>query len=261
MGISSIENYIVDVNKINIPNEGLGEFLVGYTDGRLSFEWKRAWINLLPIIGNIIFLIYVIAIFIKSQRPIRVLIYKNGFIKQKLNSSGIVKHESVYNFNDLRGLLYYKRRTYTTTYGITRYSCTGVTLSVLDTNNVKEQILKGAYKNENEEEGKYNFYGYAGNTITKLWIQFAVKKFNAEIATKGYGTFPTGKKEIQIGRDFIKVDEIVVKKGKFSYLFDNGYLYLYPEGEKKSKRIGINIAEMYNKEAFLIVAQQLHGIR
>lgn len=52
----------------------------------------------------------------------------------------------------------------------------------------------------------------------------------------------------------------------FSYRFDNGYLYLYPDEGNKSfwkgkKSLSINVASMYNKEIFLAAISQFHGIQ
>lgn len=123
---------------------------------------------------------------------------------------------------------------------------------VLDANNTKVHVLGGAYRNKEEIEGNYNFIGYACNAISDAWNEIALNNFNRELLAKGYATFYTPKKEILVGRNFIKSGDMEIRPG-FSYRFDNGYLYLYPDEGNKSfwkgkKSLSINVASMYNKE-------------
>lgn len=262
---TSIEHYVIDATKINIPDKGLGNFMYGFTEERTPFNWAWIWFNLIPIVGQLIFVLFVISYWMVRSHPQRIFLYQNGFIKQKLGNKGRVKKESVINFLEINGMRYTKTQQYQNTYGIRIYQGTGVTLSVLNSNNIEDKILTGSYRNKHEVDGKYNFIGYACNAIDNTWIPFAINKFNHELSTQGYGTFSTPSGEVLVGKDFIRTKSVVVSSG-FKYSFDNGYLYLYPnaaEGafKQKSKPIAINVAAMYNKEVFLMAISQLHGIR
>lgn len=266
MSITSIDHYTVDPVRVQIPDEGLGEFIVGFTEENKPFNWTNILWNLLPGVGQLFFVGHVLIHWWVKTHPDRILLYKNGFIKQTLDNKGRVKKELTFNFHELNGILFGKTRQYQNIYGIRKYNATNVQLSVLDEHNVKEVILSGSYRNENEIEGNYNFIGYACLAINNAWIQFAIKKFNEEFSSKGYASFSTPNGEVLVGSDFIKANNIVVSSG-FKYSFDNGYLYLYPnaaEGghfKNNSKPVAINVAGMFNKEVFLLAIGQIHGIR
>lgn len=266
MALTSIEHYTLDPESINIPDEGLGEFLYGFTEEKIRFNWANLLWNLLPFAGQAFFLGFVIKHWLIKFHAKRILLYKNGFIKQKLRSKGTIKEESSYDFNDIKGILYAKTRHYQNIYGFTLYKSTVVKLLVLDSNNIEEVVLEGEYRNKKEVDGKYNFIGYTCNAISNVWMEHAIERFNNEITSKGYGTFtcPTG--EILVGRDFIKVNDEIISSG-FKYSFNEGYLYLFPnaaEGghfKQKGQHITINVAGMYNKEVFLMALSQFFGIR
>ena len=266
MSITSIDHYTVDPVRVQIPDEGLGEFIVGFTEENKPFNWTNILWNLLPGAGQLFFVGHVLRHWWVKTHPDRILLYKNGFIKQTLDNKGRVKKELTFNFYELNGVLLGKTRQYQNIYGIRKYNATTVQLSVLDEHNVKEVILSGSYRNENEIEGNYNFIGYACLAINNAWIQFAIKKFNEEFSSKGYASFSTPNGEVLVGSDFIKANNIVVSSG-FKYSFDNGYLYIYPnaaEGghfKNNSKPVVINVAGMFNKEVFLLAIGQIHGIR
>lgn len=266
MSLTSIEHYVVEPRSVSIPDKGLGAFLCGFTEERKPFNWANIWLNLIPGAGQLLFIGHAIRHRWVKSHPDRVLVYQNGFIKQSLDSKGKVKQESIVNFYDIKGVLYAKTRHYQSIYGIKTYNCTTVNLSVLDKNSMKRKILWGSYRNKNEVEGKYNFIGYACNAISDCRLNFAINKFNDEMRSRGYGSFSSPTGEISVGRDFIGVNNTVVSPG-FKYTFNSGYLYLYPnaaEGShfaQKSKPVAINIAGMYDKEAFLMAIGQLHGIK
>lgn len=266
MALTSIKHYVVDANKISIPDKGLGGYVMGFTEENKLFNWANIWWILLPGAGWLFIIGHILRHWWVKSHPDRILLYRKGFIKQSLDSKGRVKKASVINFDEIKGLLYGKTRRYQVIYGIRSYSGTSVNLSILGTNNVKENIITGMYRNENEIDGKYNFVGYACNAISNSWTQFAIDKFNGEFSAKGYGTFATNSGEILVGKDFIKANGIIVSSG-FKYSFDNGWLYLYPNAaesihfKQRSKPVAINVAEMYNKEVFLMAINQLHGIK
>lgn len=266
MNRGTIERYTVNPNSIQIPDEGLGKFIVGYTEENIHFNWSYALWNLFPIAGQIFFIYLFMQYWWTKTHANRILLYENGFIKQKLDGKRRVKKETVYNFNRLNGIHLGKIVHYSVTYGIKRYGGTSVKLTVLNENNVKKEILSGAYRNEYEVENQYNFLGYACHAVNNAWIKFAIQKFNHEFSTNGYATFYIPKGKVLVGSDFIKVNDTVVSSG-FRYSFYNGYLKLYPnaaEGEhfkKRAKTVAINIAKMFNKEVFLMAMDQLHGVK
>ena len=260
-----LEEVLIDVNKVNIPDEGLGNFRFGYTQETVSFNWSCILWNLLPLVGQILFLFHVITYLWTKSHANRILLYEHGFIKQVVDMKGRVKKESVYDFYKINGVKYSKTRQYQNIYGIQRYNCTAVSLHILGSDNAEELIIKGSYRNENELDNQYNFVGYACNSIRSTWLQFAIDKFNKEISTVGYGTFVSKSGRVLVGKEFIQVNDQVVSPG-FKYSFDSGYLYLYPNDEegshfkKKSKSVNINVVEMYNSDVFLMAMQQFFGI-
>lgn len=265
MEITAIENYIVDTNNLTIPDKGLGNYKCGFTEERKPFNLQNIWLNLLPFFGQILFIAHLLRHWWVRTHPCRILLYQNGFIKQSLDSHGNVKKENVFNFSTIKGILNDRVRQFQSIYAIRRYNCTTVKMWVLDANNTKVHVLGGAYRNKEEIEGNYNFIGYACNAISDAWNEIALNNFNRELLAKGYATFYTPKKEILVGRNFIKSGDMEIRPG-FSYRFDNGYLYLYPDEGNKSfwkgkKSLSINVASMYNKEIFLAAISQFHGIQ
>lgn len=265
MALTSIEHYIVNVDRTEIPNKGLGNYVGGFTEENKPFNWANIFLNLIPGAGQLLFVGHVVRHWWVKSHANRILLYENGFIKQTLNGKRSVKKESTHNFNEMNGLLFKKARQYQNIYGFQKYNGTNVELSVLE-NNTKKKILTGTYRNEKDIDGHYNFIGYACNAINNAWLQFALQKFNREYSTQGYGTFSTPNGEVKVGRDFIEANNTIVSSG-FKYAFNNGYLFLYPnaaEGahfKQKSDPIAINVAEMYNKDAFLLAISQIHGIQ
>lgn len=264
MAIYSIDQYLVDADKINIPDEGLGAFIGGLQD-KPQFIWRLLWFNLAIGIGQVFFLLYLLLHWWMKTHPKRVLLYQNGFIKQYVDSRGKVMRQKVVNFSEVKGIRYAKTRNYKSSIFDTTYTGTSVVLSILYLNNSKKKILKGLYHNEEEVDGHYNFIGYACNAINNAWTKYAINRFNQELSLKGYGSFYTRSGDILVGRNFIDVNGTEIKPG-FTYSFEDGRLYLYPNSydvafKKKYKPIVVNVIDMYNQEAFLIAVGQLHGIQ
>lgn len=265
MFTTSIKHYLVHPNKIQIPDEGLGEFVSGYTNENKPFNWTNILWNILPLGGQFMFFLEVGKHWSEKLHPSRILIYKNGFIKQKLDRKKRVIEESIVDFNRINGIMTCRTRHYRLIYGIRKYDYTEVEILVMDDKYMEESVLEGKYKNENEIDGEYNFFGYASNAVSNAWFSFSLDNFNNEYSTKGFGSFSTTEGVVLVGKDFIKVNNDVVSSG-FKYAFDSGRLYLYPnaaEGghfKQKTKPIEINVAEMYNREVFLLAIKQIHGI-
>ncbi|MCM1111113.1 MAG: hypothetical protein NC336_07895 [Clostridium sp.] len=262
-----IEQFVINPDDIQIPDEGLGEFVNGYTEERIPFSKDMILWNLLPGVGQLFFIGYLVKYWMIKKNAERILLYQSGFIHQNLDGKRLVRKENVVNFDDLNGVLVERSRQYQVIYGIRKYVRTDVCLWVSFKNNTKKRILSGSYRNEHEVDGYYNFEGFACNAINNAWMQFAFKRFNDEFAAKGYGSFttPSGE-EVLVGSDFIKIGDTVVSSG-FKYSFDNGTLYLYPNAAEgghfktKSKPVSIYVAEMFNKEVFLTAIAHLHGIK
>lgn len=265
MATTTIEHYLIDANKVQGFDEELGEFICGFSEENKSFIWTNIlWIFCFPF-GPFILLGFAIRYWWVKSHPRRILSFKGGFIRQTLNGRGEVKKERLFNFNKLNGLLCRRTLHYQNIYGFRKYKCTTVELSVLDSDNAKVAILSGSYRNEYEVEGNYNFVGYSCNAINDAWVRFSLQRFNKEFSEKGYGTFITSKGNVFVGKDFIKINGVVVSHG-FKYSFDNGYLYLYPNAAEgahfkyKCKPVAINVSEMYDNEVFLMAMRQIHGV-
>lgn len=263
--MTNIENYLLDVNSIEIPTRKFGDFLSGFSNAHEPFEKKYIWWNLLPIGGQIIFLTYALSHWWARRNPQRILVFKQGFVIQNINAKGMVKSQTEIDFNNIKGMLCDKTRLYTSTYGIRKYNSTSFDISVWLSDNYCQSVLKGSYRNEEEEADKYNCKGYACNAITKSWLEFAIDCFNQEFNTKGFATFYAGGDKVVVAKDYIQVNDTMIYPG-FSYSLNNGYLILYPEGErgsvfKRKKRVVIHVSKMYNKEIFLLMVGREHGIR
>lgn len=263
--MTNIENYLLDVNSIEIPTRKFGDFLSGFSNAHEPFEKKYIWWNLLPIGGQIIFLTYALSHWWARRNPQRILVFKQGFVKQDINARGEVKSQKDIDFNNVKGILCDKTRQYTLIYGIRKYNCTSFDLSVWLSDNYSQSVLTGSYRNESEEADKYNYKGYACNAINNAWLDFAIDRFNQEFSTKGFVTFYAGGDKVVVAKDYIQVNDTMISPG-FTYSLNNGCLILYPEGEKGSvfkrkKRVVIHVAKMYNKEIFLSMVGRLHGIR
>ena len=263
---NKIDVYKLQGYRIKISPTDLGKFLQGYTNERVPFNWKLLLWNLLPIAGTVMFIIFLSQYLWERQRPKRILIFENGFIKQQLTYSGQVRKYNTFKYSDLSGILYEHTRRYQNIYGIRRYITTDIKLSVLDSNNKPTKIFSGTYKNEYEIDGHYNFIGYACNAINNSWLNIAVQRFNNQLSALGYGKFITKNGEVRVNKDFISVNgEYVTSVCKYS--FDNGYLYLYPNENRDSNRkhrsqsVIINISQMYNKEVFLLALNKFYGIK
>ncbi|HBI58071.1 MAG: hypothetical protein OSJ46_02740 [Duncaniella sp.] len=244
----------------------LGHYIEGYTDAREKFNYKNLWWILLPFFGWVMVLFFILGYWLKHIRYWRVAVFENGFLKQTVTRSGRIAEEQIFRFNEIRGISNRVTRRYQSTYGITRYTGTDVSLHVLDNNGNETNFLSGSYRNEHDHPEKYNMEGYAVNAIVKAWYPVSIDNFNREMDEKGYGTFVSGGNEIQVGKGFLRAGQNHVS-GHFRYGVDSGFLTIQPENEDgahfsgKLKAFSININEMYNSQAFCTAAAQLLGIK
>lgn len=266
MDTSSIEHFRIDTSKTPVPDRGLGEYICGFTEEHLRFKWLRLLWILIPILGLIMVLWYVIKYWWDTWHPRRAMIYKNGFVIQNLDRKGNVKNEQEVNFYMITGLMIQKTHQYRLIYGFEKYDHTDVVLSILDADGNSRVILNGYYQNKNEKSDRYNFAGYICNAIKQAWADVAINLFNREISDKGYATFHTPTDEVLVGPDFIKAGGVIVSSG-FKYSFSNGFLTLYPNAAESSHfrqqadPVNISVADMYNNDVFLMAVNKFHGIK
>lgn len=258
--------FTVDPAAVLIPDEGLGNFRSGFTEERIRFKLSSIFWNIVPFAGQVIFLSSLFQFLWLKTHSRRVLLYEHGFIRQTLNFRREVKKETVFRYDGLKGMLLSKTRRYTSTYGIRKYGSTSVSLTILDSDNVRKNLISGSYRNENEKDDDYSFAGHVCHAINKDWLDRALFNFNDELVRKGYGSFVTSKGEVRVGKDFINVGNEYVSGG-FRYSFEDGNLYLFPDMEenakfkRKKRTVTINVSGMYNKEIFLMALNQFHGVR
>lgn len=233
MGKSIKEKYLIDPSKIMIPDENLGTFIEGYQE---------------------------FAFFNKN----RVLIYENGFIVQEVRFKEILE-EYVFNYSGLKEISVTKTRIYKENYHSRVYQETSVEVNARGVDKQEYEVAKGLYKDEHEKKADHGFIGCVVDAIMERWNPIALQRFNDEFAQKGYGTFRSDLSNIEISRNYIKVDDRVIES-PFRYGLSEGILYIYPQIDDNAhfqQKIGpmeINIAEMYNKDVFLLAANQLLGI-
>ena len=254
------------MSEVPATDYGLGKYIDGYTDSRENFNYKQLWWLLLPVVGWLFLFFIVLGHLLNHIRNWRVLLYENGIVKQTVTRSGNIAEEEVINFNDVTGISCRKTRNYQSTYGITAYTGTDVDLRVLFRDGKVVKLLSGSYKNEHDFPDKYNFIGYVSNAIINLWHPIAVNNFNREMAGKGYGTFHSDGKEIQVGSGFLRMGDNYVS-GRFHYGMDSGMLTIQPDNEEgahfsgKPKSFSINVNNMYNNTVFYAAISQFLGIK
>lgn len=269
MSKSIREKYLIDPSKIMVPDANLGTFIEGYQEVIPPFKWKWLFWNLLPCAGQLFFCIYLFPylknFILNYYKSNRVFIYENGFIVQevRLKKKGLEYY--VFNYSELKGISVTKTRKYNIIYGIRVYDETSVEVNAIDEDNREYEVIKGFYKDELDKKANHGFIGCVADVIMEHWNPIALQRFNDELAQKGYGTFRSDFTNIEISRNYIKVGKRVVER-PFRYGLNQGMLYIRPQTEgnahfkQEVEPVEINIAEMYNKDIFLLGANQLLGI-
>lgn len=265
MAKSTIKRYLINPQKEFIPDKRLGEFRQGFTNRRKHFNWTIFWVLPLPIIGQIAFIWHLIWRFVPRSQFQNALLYKNGFIIQNIDRKYKKVENKVYDFRNINGMICNKDCRYEWTEfgkGIDRhydwlYEKTYIQLSTLDACDNKVNVLSGEYDNENETEGKYNFYGYACQAIYNAWTPFAIGKFKRELAEQGYGTFVSNTGEVLVGQYFISANGRTIDSD-FEYSLGEEKLILRPVSSNGP--VIIDLKQMYNKEAFLWAIKHILGI-
>lgn len=252
------ENFVADAYG-RVPECGLGKFVADYTDEPISYNWFNILWNIIPIVGQFLFILSICFHFTKVSNRKRVLIYERGVVVQKISSDNSVKSQEAFDFTKLQGLRYNKVARYTSTYGVTTYRGTSVTLSILDEYNTEKTLLKGMYKNEDELPDEYNAIGYACHEIINRWAPFELRLCNDQLARTGYATFVTGNKRVKVSRNSISVNDRSLST-EFTYKFRDGMLYLSPT-DKKLKKLSIDVRNMYNSHTFMVAMAQFFGVK
>ena len=265
MSYTDKKHYQINPSSTLIPDFGLGQFVEGYTDERKPFNWQNLLWILFPIVGLVIILIFAIGHFMSKLSKGRVLIFEKGFVVQDLSSSGKVKLEVPYRFDELKGISMPKIRQYQNIYGIRKYNATNFDVNALTTDNAIINVMSGSYRNEGDFPNGYNFEGYASHAIVNHWSDHALKRINRELKEKGCITFYTPS-PIVVGNGYVKYEDKTVSN-PFKYYFDNGSLHLLPEKEagshfaKKHDELVIPVNSMYDSALFLMVISRLLGIK
>lgn len=264
------EKCSLKVEKDLIPDSGLGEFIEGYTNEKDTFAYKFLWWLLIPIVGwTVVFMMVMIFLLTKIFGTKQVIyLYKNGilWISKPFIGNG---EKIVLRYDEIGGIRTSKTRMYQSTFGIKSYTGTEVVMDICDKDGYSLLLRRFNYRNEHEDNEKYNALGFAMAAILNSWNEIAINRFNEELLNQGYGTFHTtlGKDivNVVIGRDFIKTGENYVGRN-FRYAFQDGLLYIYPSEEDRnfSDKKGyftINVNDMYDKNVFLMAASQLLGVK
>lgn len=276
------KDYYIDPRVESIPDRDLGDYIEGYTSGRVQFNyWMLLYLAPTFIfflgwlftgsekLGGLIFmaLLMIIPFVIYFNRYIseelkinRYLIYSKGFLWQRKNRKGVTKEECIIRFETVLGMKALKTTRYTN--GV--YNITTVEFKVLGYNKLNLFEKKISYKNKYEDPEKYNTDGYGMYAILNRWNIVAMERYNNEFHEKGYCTFYSGKDVVKLGKDFIMISEDYFEIGSFSYKFDEGVLWLNhnkDKGFKKKRDSGlIFVNEMYNNHVFIMMLDQLLGI-
>lgn len=281
------KNFIVNPELEMIPDVGLGNYIVGYTSKGERFALEKILWLVIPglpflyfllrgdkndfiwlyflfpclLIGFFKVLVYSIQVITEAIHGNNYYIYDKGFVWHKRPFGGKIKKEAIINFNDVSGIRMSKTRHYTQSTFSSSYNGTSVEFKVYGMNGILFSQIS-TYKNEYENPEKYNVEGYAFHTIIDRWNDIALERANQELSEKGYVTFNAG--YIKVGRDFLKVGMNYVEVGNFSYSFDDGQLYIYPEsvdGLHVPESFSVDVNSMTNKEIFLLTIDQFLGIK
>ena len=172
MAKNSLDIWMVDPRDVSIPDRNLGRYVIGFSEEKTPFIWGSLLFNLLPVVGQIISLTVVGMHFWKRSHPKRILVYEKGFIRQFLNKEGEVVKEELYPFADCSTISFERTRRYSLILFFQIYNGTDVTMTVHGKDGKKRKPVKGMYRNEYEENGRYNYFGYSANAIENLWNQY-----------------------------------------------------------------------------------------
>ena len=85
--------YKINPEKELIPDVGLGDFVVGYNQRGDSFKLYWYFLNLLPVIGTVMFLFHALNYWLTQISRTQILVYKDGFLWQTVSHNGTVKRE------------------------------------------------------------------------------------------------------------------------------------------------------------------------
>lgn len=263
----NIPDFRMDISTIKPSEYNLGNCIEGYTSERQKYNWKILFINLLPIVGQIIFLVDLLIYLWKKSHSLRIIVFENGFVKQRLLKNGTVDKETVYPFSKVEGIQT-KKTTHMTNFIVTIvYSCTEIKQRLLFKDGRKEMVLCGSYHNKHADYVNSEFLSLSCFAIEKAWLSHDLRRFNERMHNEGCASFLSGSQEIVVSREWIKVGDTTIS-GDFKYKIESGLLYFYVplEGtharqKQKVKPIVINLGRMYNRNTFLLAIDHLHGVK
>jgi len=265
------ERLSIDTIKDLIPEAGLGDFVEGYSGEKEPFNYNFLWWILFPVLGWLFLLMYFLNWKNVIGKKFNVYLFEKGFIWETVRRFRDNELKAI-KYNEIEGIANPKTRHYQSRFGFECYTQTGAALLVCDKNGTSLLSESFQYKNEFEEDDRYNAVAFGANAIMERWNTIALARFNEELRKQGFVSFYTieGKGKlvrVDLGRDFLKEgDNYVGTSSGFRYSFDSGLLFLYPSEEdrnysNKKRYFTINVNNMYNKTIFLLAASQFLGVK
>lgn len=262
--------YLYDHTATPVPELGLGDYVKGFSNQNARFLWALLPFVIVPILGQIGLIVYLIYYFTKKKKSQKMLLYSNGFFYgTNPNDRPITEADGTkVSFDDVRGIMRIKTRHLTN--GI--YSSTTETVHWLDNDLHEHQILDGGYKNEYETELEgFDYVGYITRSLLPLWHKVAVEKHHAEWQQNHYTTFyfrnpvgSFGKEElmpVQISAKSLKVGNRSIEADTpFRYQYQRGWLFINPSKESGKQPMGIQVSKMYDYSVFKHLAHHYFGI-
>ena len=245
--------FLINPHNEYIPDMGLDRFIVGYTTGRSTYNKKMLWWLFFVGPGFIVVLIYSLIYKKRKTKELRYLVHNNGFIMQSLSRNGEVHEQRIVDFRDVDGISFAETDEFVYAGGFGRYNGTQIWLSVIGKDG--RGMLKGTttVKNLYREANRYDFKAYAFLAIMEAWQPHAQRNYDEELRTKGYATFYSQNNVVQIGDNFLKVNNQEITPN-FVYHTENGILFLKYQTSNETgtveRNLMVSVNYMCNKELF-----------
>ena len=260
--------YLINPQSTEIPDVGLGKFVLGYTSYNTPFNWKWLWWILVPIIGWFFLLLHMIIYWYRHCFKVRtVIFYENGVYSIATSRDANLKiGGTCYRYDDIIGFSDCRTRQYTNHV----YSGTLVHIDWLNKDKQFGRFLTGSYRNEYEKLGEYNFDGYLAQAVIKLWSSRALELHLQEQNEKHYTSFFYIRHNAFRGDVLIEVqlspERLEVEGQNFNpedidgYEFHEGLLWIYPKKGSKLKKVIIDVNNMFDKNIFIAMIRKYYGI-
>lgn len=247
----SINQFRINPKKFKIPiYDEPGDFIDGFTSRR-RFCLRSFLLILIPFIGNIIFIIYVLYWIIRLVCPFHVfLFYRNGIIVQDYGFFSSLKEEGYYDYETFIGL-----KSPTCKY--VRY-INGIKIVTYST---EIYFVSSSFEDYFVGQFNYKFKNAFPNVIIPIinafWRPMLVKKYDDELQKTGHVTFYEDRTPLIINSNYIQQGKRRIS-APFTYHLENGVLHIHSEND--SQKFDIFYNDVTNKDLFAEYLKRIMGI-